>query len=84
MWTDRGAEPAGNTLNRAMVQPTVGTPQILSSGYREAIGLAAVSASEFYVSDLGGSVRHVNLDNGDDTELVHLGAGLTGIALAEL
>ncbi|HUO41019.1 MAG TPA: hypothetical protein VMU34_25660 [Mycobacterium sp.] len=84
VWTDRGAEPEGNTLNRAIVQPTVGTPQILSSGYREAIGLAAVSESEFYVSDLGGSIRHVNLHSGLDTELAHLGLGLTGIALAEL
>jgi hypothetical protein len=74
-WTDRGAEPSGNTLNRAIVQPTVGTPQILSTGYREAIGLTAVSESEFYVSDLGGSIRHVNLDSGLDIELVHLGPG---------
>ncbi len=84
VWTDRGAEPEGNTLNRAIVQPTVVTPQILSRGYREAIGLAAVSESEFYVGDLGGSIRHVNLDTGVDTELVHLGPGLTGIALADL
>jgi hypothetical protein len=84
VWTDRGDEPEGNTLNRAMVQPSVGPPQILSRGYREAIGLAALSASEFYVGDLGGSIRHVNLDTGVDTELVHLGYGLTGIALAEL
>ena len=46
--------------------------------------MAAVSESEFYVSDLGGSIRHVDLDTGVDTELVHLGYGLTGIALAEL
>ena len=84
VWTDRGDEPEGNTLNRAIVQPTVGTPQILSTGYREAIGVAAVSESEFYVGDLGGSIRHINLDGGVDTELVHLGYGLTGIALAEL
>ena len=84
VWTDRGAEPQGDSLNRAIVQPTVGTPKILSCGYREAIGLAAVSESEFYVGDLGGSIRHVNLDTGVDTELVNLGPGLTGIALAEL
>ena len=84
VWTDRGAEPQGDSLNRAIVQPTVGTPKILSRGYREAIGLAAVSESEFYVGDLGGSIRHVNLDTGVDTELVNLGPGLTGIALAEL
>jgi hypothetical protein len=84
VWTDRGAEPEGNTLNRATVQPTIGTPEILSRGYHEAIGLAAVSETEFYVGDLGGSIRHLNLDAGVDTELVHLGYGLTGIALAEL
>jgi hypothetical protein len=84
VWTDRGDLPQGNTLNRAMVQPAIGTPQILSSGYHEAIGVAAASESEFYVGDLGGSIRYVNLDTGVDIELVHLGFGLTGIALAEL
>ena len=67
-----------------MMKPTVGTPEILSRGYHEAIGVAAVSESEFYVGDLGGSIRRVNLDTGMDTEVVHLGLGLTGIALAEL
>jgi hypothetical protein len=84
VWTDRGDPPEGNTLNRATVQPTVGTPEIFSRGYREAIGLAAVSKSHFYVTDLGGSVRHVDLDAGVDSELVNLGSGLTGIAVAEL
>jgi hypothetical protein len=85
VWTDRGAEPYGNTLNRAMVQPTVGGEvEILSRGYHEAIGVAAVSESELYVGDLGGSIRYLNLDTGIDTELVNLGPGLTGLALAEL
>ncbi|ORW91690.1 hypothetical protein AWB92_17605 [Mycobacterium sp. IEC1808] len=83
LWTDRGAEPDGNTLNRAAVQPTIGAPEIVSRGYHEAIGVAAVSDSEFYVGDLGGSIRYVNLDTGVDTELVHLGFGLTGLALAQ-
>jgi hypothetical protein len=81
LWTDRGDEPEGNTLNRATVQPTVNTLEIVSTGYREAIGVAAISESEFYVTDLGGSIRHVNLDTRVDTELVHLGYGLTGIAV---
>ena len=75
---------AGNTLNRATVQPSVGTSEIISRRYREAIGVAAVSESDFYVTDLSGSVRHVDLDASIDTELVNLGSGLTGIALAEL
>ena len=83
LWTDRG-DPEGNTLNRATVQPTVGTSEIVSSGYREAIGVAAASETEFYVTDLGGSIRHVDLDSGTDTELVNLGSPLTGIALADL
>jgi hypothetical protein len=84
VWTDRGAEPYGNTLNRATVQPSVGTPEILSRGYHEAIGVAAISESELYVGDLGGSIRYLDLDAGIDTELVNLGPGLTGLALAEL
>jgi hypothetical protein len=84
VWTDRGAEPYGNTLNRATVQPSVGTPEILSRGYHEAIGVAAVSESELYVGDLGGGIRYLDLDAGIDTELVNLGPGLTGLALAEL
>jgi hypothetical protein len=84
VWTDRGDEPEGNTLNRATVQPAVAAAEIISRRYREAIGVAAVSASEFYVTDLGGNVRHVDLEAGTDTELVNLGYGLTGIAVAEL
>ena len=55
------------------MQPTVGTSEIISRDTGEAIGLAAVSESEFYVTDLGGSIRHVDLASGIDTELVHLG-----------
>jgi hypothetical protein len=84
VWTDRGDEPQGNTLNRARVQPIVGTAEIVSRRYHEAIGLVAVSDSEFYVTDLRGSIRHVDVSTGVDTELVNLGSALTGIALAEL
>jgi hypothetical protein len=83
LWTDRG-DSKGNSLNRAIVQPTDGTFDIVSSGYREAIGVAAASETEFYVTDLGGGIRHVDLHLGTDTELVNLGSPLTGIALADL
>ncbi|KAF0849469.1 hypothetical protein [Nocardia caishijiensis] len=83
MWTDRGAEPDGNTLNEALVQPEVGSPTVLSRGYREAIGLTGFDA-HFYVSDLGGSIRLVDLGAGTDTELVRIGNPLTGLALADL
>ena len=84
LWTDRGDnQRATRSTARSCSRRSV-TPEILSSGYREAIGVAAVSESEFYVTDLGGSIRHVDLDSGIDTELVNLGSRLTGIALAEL
>ena len=84
LWTDRGDEPEGNTLNRAAVHPAVGYSEIVSRKYHEAIGLVAVSDSEFYVTDLSGSIRHVDVSAGVDTELVNLGSALTGIALADL
>ncbi len=85
VWTDRGAEPEGNTLNRASVLPEIGTPQVISTGYRETIGVTAVSDSTFYVTDLlGADVRVVDPDRGVDTTLVHLGGRLTGIAVADL
>ncbi|MBD0323898.1 MAG: hypothetical protein ICV72_11015 [Aldersonia sp.] len=85
VWTDRGAEPEGNTLNRASVLPEPGMPQIISTGYRETIGVTAVEDSTFYVTDLlGADVRVVDPDHGVDKVLVHLGGRLTGIAVAEL
>ena len=57
-WTDRGAAPLGNTLNRAPL-PARGergqAPQILADGFQEAIGLAVDSdAQVVYVADLAG------------------------------
>jgi hypothetical protein len=74
----------GNTLNRARVEPEVGNPRILSHGYKEAIGLASVDNLTYYVSDLAGSIRVVDLGAGTDSELAHLGPAVTGIALADL
>ncbi|MFF2085662.1 hypothetical protein ACFVVM_17950 [Nocardia sp. NPDC058176] len=83
IWTDRGAPPEGNTLYEATVQPEIGAPQIISRGYREAIGVTGYDR-HFYVSELGGSIRLVDLGTGTDTELVRLHSPLTGIALADL
>lgn len=83
VWTDRGAEPLGNTVNRARVNPQLGSPRVYSRGYDEAIGLATADDVTYYVSDLGGSIRIVNLADGTDRKLVDLGPSLTGIALAD-
>ncbi|MFF0778216.1 hypothetical protein [Streptomyces sp. NPDC003720] len=88
-WTDRGAPPSGNTLNRAHV-PSAGTPsetpEILANGFDEAIGLAVDSeAGLAYVSDLGGHLYAVPLPDGPVAEavscrIIALGplTGLTG------
>ena len=81
-WTDRGAAPNGNTLNRA---PLPGTgekgadPEILADGFAEAIGLA-VDDEVAYVSDLGGRITAVPLTGGAPRVLVDMGELLSGIA----
>ncbi|NMN99212.1 hypothetical protein [Antrihabitans stalactiti] len=83
-WTDRGAPPNGNTLNRAPV-PGPGergtSPQILGGGFAEAIGLAVDSAIGMaYVSDLGGRIWRVPAAGGDPTVLADLHTPISGIA----
>ncbi|MFE2733893.1 hypothetical protein [Streptomyces sp. NPDC059349] len=87
-WTDRGAPPSGNTLNRSPVPPAAAqgeTPEILADGFREAIGLALDSeAGIAYVSDLGGHLYAVSLPEGpvaDETPREIAAPGpLTGLA----
>lgn len=89
-WTDRGAPPHGNTLNRAPL-PAPGEagdpPEILAGGFDEAIGLAVDDeAGLVYVGDLGGRVRAVPIPGGpaaaDGERLVaDLGTRLTGMTL---
>ncbi|MFC4373929.1 hypothetical protein ACFO5K_07410 [Nocardia halotolerans] len=83
VWTDRGTAPEGNALYAAEVQPEVEAPQVISRGYREAIGVTGFD-TRFYVSELGGSIRLVDVGAGTDTELIRLDSPLTGITLADL
>ncbi|WP_184782878.1 hypothetical protein [Amycolatopsis jiangsuensis] len=84
-WTDRGAEPRGNTLNRAPIprpgeQPA--EPEILAGGFTETIGLA-VDDDVAYVSDLGGRLTAVPLPEsagGPPRVIAELGQRLSGIA----
>ncbi|CAM3783376.1 hypothetical protein ACXYTP_04810 [Tsukamurella ocularis] len=83
-WTDRGAAPDGNSLNRAPL-PREGErgapPAILARGFAEAIGLAVDSpAGVAYVSDLGGRIRRVPLGGGEPEILADLGTPVSGIA----
>jgi AcrR family transcriptional regulator len=84
-WTDRGAEPEGNTLNRAPI-PAPGAPgedpEILAGGFGEAIGLALDRGRDVvYVSDLGGRIREIGVRDGSDRVVAELPAPVTGIAL---
>lgn len=82
-WTDRGAPPRGNTLNRAPLPAPgeTGTePEILADGFAEAIGVAVDEASGVaYVSDLGGRIWAVPLQGGDKRVLIDMGEPLTGL-----
>ncbi len=86
-WTDRGADPDGNTLNRAPI-PAPGeagaTPEILARGFQETIGLAIdADAGIAYVSDLSGAIRAVPLPGSvaAETVIARLDTPVTGIAL---
>jgi hypothetical protein len=86
-WTDRGAEPWGNTLNRARI-PAPGepgeAPTILAAGFREAIGLTVdADAGIAYASDLSGRIRAIGLPGRcepTDRVLLSLPEPITGLA----
>ncbi|MCG7308328.1 glutaminyl-peptide cyclotransferase [Brachybacterium sp. ACRRE] len=85
IWTDRGAEPEGNSLNRAPI-PAPGTrgqaPQILARGFHEAIGVAVARDRDLaFVSDLGGHVYEVDLSTGAMRRIAELAGGVTGLVL---
>ena len=87
-WTDRGAPPGGNTLNRAP-RPVPGepglAPEILAGGFQEAIGLTVDgTAGVAYVSDLGGHIWLVPLPGAlaggqGPRVLVEVGEPVTGL-----
>ncbi|WP_179402224.1 3-hydroxyacyl-CoA dehydrogenase [Burkholderia guangdongensis] len=82
-WTDRGAEPDGNTLNRAKIRDGRAVDhEILLHGLDEGIGLTYDrDRRRVFVSDLGGNLRVVSLDRPGVGEIVFQGQGkLTGIA----
>ncbi|WP_078323715.1 hypothetical protein [Mycobacteroides salmoniphilum] len=82
-WTDRGAAPLGNTLNKATI-PALGEPgrevTVLSQNFHEAIGLAIdKEAGIAYVSDLSGEIRAIDFIRGREHQLLKAAGGFTGI-----
>ncbi|KAE8310262.1 hypothetical protein BDV41DRAFT_590541 [Aspergillus transmontanensis] len=81
-WTDRGAHPSGNTLNKAYVGNKSPQMQILARQFHEPIGLKVDSINQqVYVTDLGGSLYRVSMDGGEK-EVIYRGDGFyTGITV---
>src|SRR5580692_324511 len=87
-WTDRGAPPRGNTVNRAPMDAANGNrpvPEIVFNHLMEGIGLALdLDNGRMFVTDLAGSVYSANLDGSNKKPLLFAQGNLTGIAYAEL
>jgi hypothetical protein len=82
-WTDRGAPPDGNTLNRALIwnNKVMPKPEIINDGYKEAIGLALDLENErIFTSDLGGNIYCSSLDGSVRRRIYSGDAMFTGIA----
>ncbi|KAK1964465.1 hypothetical protein LY78DRAFT_748391 [Colletotrichum sublineola] len=79
-WTDRGDLPAGNTLNRASVNPN-GQIETLAIRLHETIGLSLDRcAGMVYVTDLAGGVYAVDVKTREETVLFTELGDTTGIA----
>ncbi|MBS47072.1 MAG: hypothetical protein CMN60_04950 [Sphingobium sp.] len=82
-WTDRGAEPDGNSLNRARITAAgLEAHEILVRGFEETIGLALSPPENVaYVSDLSGRVYRIDLETLERTVLYDKGQAVTGLVL---
>ncbi|RKR36240.1 hypothetical protein [Paraburkholderia sp. BL17N1] len=79
-WTDRGAPPFGNTLNRACLDASELHREVLRGGFREAIGLSVhPNRNVVFASDLSGSIYRVALDGQSVSTVLHDVGHLTGI-----
>jgi len=81
-WTDRGAPPKGNTLNRADISLLPHTePEILADGLEEAIGMALdLENHRVFFGDLGGTIYERTPDCPTKCLLYKADGRFTGIA----
>ncbi|WP_436972155.1 YncE family protein [Paraburkholderia caribensis] len=83
-WTDRGAAPFGNTLNRVCLDDRHASGlqrEILRDGFREVIGLSVhPRRNVVFASDLSGSIYRVPLDGRQASVVLQDAGRLTGIA----
>lgn len=82
-WTDRGAEPDGNSLNRARIDSSgLSGHEVLVRGFKEAIGVALdLDVGAAYVSDLSGHVYRVDLTTLNKTVVYDQGQAITGMVV---
>ena len=87
-WTDRGDPPAGNTVNRALLDAPSSerkAPEILATHLMEGIGLALdPKGDRMFFTDFGGSVYRADLDGSNEQTILYAQGNLTGIAYTEL
>jgi hypothetical protein len=84
-WSDRGAPPTGNSVNRGPLEPAAGAQrEVLATGMHEAIGLALDHRQHrIFVGDLSGCLYRMNMD-GTELKLLFSGHGhLTGIVYTD-
>lgn len=81
-WTDRGAEPFGNSLNVAsLTTDGLENHHIICTGFQEAIGLALdLPHKRAFVGDLGGHIWSINLTTGEK-KIIYKHGKITGLAL---
>ncbi|WP_051535692.1 SMP-30/gluconolactonase/LRE family protein [Asaia platycodi] len=83
-WTDRGAAPDGNSLNMARIGARgLLEHKVILRGLNEGIGLAIdKTETSAFVSDLGGTIRVVDLKTGE-SHVLRQQSATTGIYLVE-
>jgi hypothetical protein len=84
-WSDRGAPPTGNSVNRGPLEPTEGEKRdVLATGMHEAIGLALDRREcRLFVSDLSGCLYRMNMDGTNLKQLFDGRGHLTGIVYTD-
>jgi hypothetical protein len=91
-WTDRGDPPAGNTVNRAPMDPPArfdparrSDITVLMRDLEEGIGIALdFDRGNMYVTDLRGSLYSARIDGSEKRTLISRAGSFTGIAFAEV
>lgn len=80
-WSDRGAEPEGNSLNRVSLTALI-NKEVVITGFKETIGFVIDAENHSaFVADLTGHIYQVDLISRDKKVILHHpDSGFTGLA----